>query len=120
MESEIHREPDPEEAGTRDSDSSNRAYLSQAGSHSMPEILRESIKDEAAIGLQESFCRSPSEDKSLSEKDQNVDRKCAHSHMYQLHLSQHAGAWDSIARVNEEILLTMLDIYEKYKSKTKR
>lgn len=124
MESEIHKKPDPEEAGTRDSVSSNRARLSQAGSHSMSEIPRESIKDEAAVGLQESSCRSPSEEKSLSEKDQNVDRKCeatrAHSHTHQLRLSQHAGAWDSIARVNEEILLTMLDIYEKYKSKTKR
>lgn len=92
----------------------------------MSEISRESFKDETpewniSTGLEESTCRSPSEEKILSEKAKEVDRECeamrTHGRVHQLHLSQHTGAWDSIARVNQEILLTMLDIYEKYKSK---
>lgn len=38
------------------------------------------------------------------------------SSVYQLHLSQHSCVWDGIARVNEEILLTMLDMFEKHES----
>lgn len=41
-----------------------------------------------------------------------------YSCVYQVHLTQHAGVWDGIARVNEEILLTMLDIFEKHESKS--
>lgn len=83
----------------------------------MPEISREGFKDEdpewnISTGLEESSCGSPSEEKNPSEKE---GREC--EAMYQLHLSQHTGAWDSIARVNQEILLTMLEIYEKYESK---
>lgn len=37
--------------------------------------------------------------------------------VYQLHLSQHSSVWDGIARVNEEILLTMLDMFEKHECK---
>lgn len=126
MESEIQRNPDPEDPGTRDSDSLSRASPSRPGSRS---ISRESFKDGApewslSTALEGSSCRSPSEEKNRFEKAQEVDRECEamhpHGHMYQLHLSQHTGAWDSIARVNEEILLTMLDIYEKYKSKAMR
>lgn len=36
--------------------------------------------------------------------------------VYQLHLSKHSCVWDGIARVNEEILLTMLDMFEKHES----
>ncbi|XP_051548622.1 neuron navigator 2-like isoform X1 [Myxocyprinus asiaticus] len=36
--------------------------------------------------------------------------------MHQLHLTQHKWVWDGIAQVNEEILLTMLDIFEKHRS----
>lgn len=93
----------------------------------MSESSKECFKDETpeqstSTGLEESSCRSPSEEKNPSETAQKVDREYEAMHtpgqMYQLHLSHHTGAWDSIARVNEEILLTMLDIYEKYKSKT--
>jgi len=38
------------------------------------------------------------------------------SSVYQLHLSQHSCVWAGIARVNEEILLTMLDMFEKHES----
>lgn len=38
------------------------------------------------------------------------------SYVYQLHLSKHSCVWDGIARVNEEILLTMLDMFEKHES----
>uniref|UniRef100_A0A4W4GAA9 AAA+ ATPase domain-containing protein n=1 Tax=Electrophorus electricus TaxID=8005 RepID=A0A4W4GAA9_ELEEL len=40
------------------------------------------------------------------------------SHLCQLRLTQHTCVWDGIARVNKEILLTMLDIYKKYESKS--
>lgn len=48
----------------------------------------------------------------------NVEEVNTFSCMYQVHLTQHACVWDGIARVNEEILLTMLDIFEKHESKS--
>ncbi|KAK3535289.1 hypothetical protein QTP70_007432 [Hemibagrus guttatus] len=91
----------------------------------MSEISRGSFKDEAPdwlsipTGSEGNSCRGPAEEKNLSEKAEEADKEPeavhTHGHVYQLHLNQHAGAWDSIARVNEEILLTMLDIYENFK-----
>lgn len=49
----------------------------------------------------------------LNEGEVNNTFSC----VYQLHLSQHSCVWDGIARVNEEILLTMLDLFEKHESK---
>ncbi|XP_046705181.1 neuron navigator 3 isoform X4 [Silurus meridionalis] len=127
MESEIHslREPDLKEPGTGDSISWSPAPPSPPGSRGMLEISMKSIKDEdpkwsTSAGFKESSCASPSEEKNSREDAKKLNRECevmhTQGHMYQLHLSQHTGAWDSIARVNQEILLTMLDIYEKYKS----
>lgn len=120
MESENHKgRSDSEDPGSRDSIS--------LSSHSMSEISKGSFKDEApewlsiSTGSEENSCRSSAEEKNLSEKSQNADNEpeavLAYGHVNQPHLSQHTGAWDSIARVNEEILLTMLDIYENFKSK---
>lgn len=126
MESENHRKPDREDPGTRDSVCLRCESLSHPGSRSISKISGKSFKDEVpewstSTGLEESSCGIPSEEKKPSEKARKVDRECeamrTHGPRYQLELSQHTGAWDSIARVNEEILLTMLDIYEKYKSK---
>ncbi|KAI5616165.1 neuron navigator 2 isoform X6 [Silurus asotus] len=127
MESEIHslREPDLEEPETGDSISWSPAPPSPPGSRGMLEISMESIKDEdpelsTSAGFKESSCACPSEEKNSTEDAKKLNKECevmhTQGHMYQLHLSQHTGAWDSIARVNQEILLTMLDIYEKYKS----
>lgn len=124
MDTEMHRKPDPEDPGTTDNVSLSCASPSQPGSRSMPEISGEGFKDEdpewsTSAGLEGSSCGRPSEEKNPSEEvDREYEAMHAHGHMHQLHLSQHTGAWDSIARVNEEILLTMLEIYEKYKSKT--
>lgn len=53
----------------------------------------------------------------VAERGLNVEEGNTFRCMYQVHLTQHACVWDGIARVNEEILLTMLDIFEKHKSK---
>lgn len=93
----------------------------------MSEISRGSFKDEApdwlsiSTGSKENSCGGPAEEKDMSETAKKADKEpeAVHTrgHVYQLHLNQHTGAWESIARVNEEILLTMLDIYENFKSK---
>lgn len=63
----------------------------------------------------------PTSSKWLSEHTQprvlNEGEVNTFSCVYQLHLSQHSCVWDGIARVNEEILLTMLDMFEKHESK---
>ncbi|TSQ92644.1 Neuron navigator 2 [Bagarius yarrelli] len=116
MESEISRsKDDSEDPGSRDGVS----FGSATGSHSTSQY---EVPDLDISGGSEgcSSDQSPSEEKILTEKAQKEDRMfeamCEQGHMYQLHLNQHTGAWDSIARVNEEILLTMLDIYENFKS----
>lgn len=53
-----------------------------------------------------------------SESVLSVEEVNTFSCVYQVHLTQHARVWDGIARVNEEILLTMLDIFEKHESKS--
>lgn len=63
----------------------------------------------------------PTSSKWLTERTQprvlNEGEVNTFSCIYQLHLSQQSCVWDGIARVNEEILLTMLDMFQKHESK---
>lgn len=112
--------------------------MDQAGSHSQlasplrtggtrDDSYEDTSDDCSSLGRKDRFRGvdssggPPASSKWLSEHTQprvlNEGEVDTFSCVCQLHLSHHSCVWDGIARVNEEIILTMLDIFEKHGSK---